>query len=121
MLYDFHRQQNAKKTGSIHATYLLSGTKRKEDPVATNGDAKKDGEDDVMQSSPFMSSSMPQPEEINTGETSVLSVTLVREEDLEGMANPKESELNIDYLLQKYGHSTNTFHRYIFTVWVRIH
>jgi DNA polymerase delta subunit 3 len=83
MLYDFYRHQNAKKPGTIHATYLLGGTKRPEEPVAQNGGPKKDGEDDYMQSSPFMSSSMPQPED-GTGESSVLSITLVREEDLEG-------------------------------------
>jgi DNA polymerase delta subunit 3 len=83
MLYDFHQRQNAKKPGTIHATYLLSGTKRSEDPTPLNGEAKKDGEDDYMQSSPFMSSSMPQSGE-GTGENSVLSITLVREEDLEG-------------------------------------
>jgi DNA polymerase delta subunit 3 len=82
MLYDFHQKQNAKKPGTIHATYLLSGTKRPEDLIPLNGDAKKDGEDDYMQSSPFMNSSMPQLED--TGESSVLSITLVREEDLEG-------------------------------------
>jgi DNA polymerase delta subunit 3 len=82
MLYDFYQKQNAKKPGTIHATYLLSGTKRPEDLIPLNGDAKKDGEDDYMQSSPFMNSSMPQLE--GTGESSVLSITLVREEDLEG-------------------------------------
>jgi DNA polymerase delta subunit 3 len=82
MLYDFHNQQNAKKPGTIHATYLLSGTKRREAPVVTNGGVKQDGEDQYMQSSPFMSSSMPQPEE-DTGESSVLTISLVREEDLE--------------------------------------
>ncbi|KAH8774283.1 DNA polymerase subunit Cdc27 [Hyaloscypha sp. PMI_1271] len=81
MLYDFYQKQNAKKPGTIHATYLLSGTKRPEDLIPLNGDAKKDGEDDYMQSSPFMNSSMPQQE--GTGESSVLSITLVREEDLE--------------------------------------
>jgi len=85
MLYDFHNQQNAKKPGTVHATYLVSGTKRKETPVITNAGAKKDGEDDYMQSSPFMSSSMPQPEEDrDTGETSVLSISLVREKELKG-------------------------------------
>lgn len=85
MLYAFHSQQNAKKPGAVHATYLVSGTKRKETLVITNGGATKDGEDDYMQSSPFMSSSMPQPEE-DTGETSVLSISLVREEELDGNA-----------------------------------
>lgn len=82
-LFEFHQQQNAKKPSTIHATYLLSGTRKEEEP-ATNRDIKKDGEDDYMQSSPFVSSSMPQPQE-STGEVSVLSITLVKEEDLEGM------------------------------------
>ncbi|KAL2070398.1 hypothetical protein VTL71DRAFT_13424 [Oculimacula yallundae] len=81
MLYDFHRQQNAKKPDTIHATYLISGTKQKEEPTPTNGAVKKDGEDDYMQSSPFMASSMPAAE--STGESSVLSITLVKEEDLD--------------------------------------
>jgi DNA polymerase delta subunit 3 len=88
MLYEFHQHQNAKKPGTIHATYLLSGMKRPEGPMALNGGAKKDGEDDYMQSSPFMSSSMPQPED-GTGESSVLSITLVREEELEGEDAPQ--------------------------------
>ncbi|PMD16136.1 hypothetical protein NA56DRAFT_322250 [Hyaloscypha hepaticicola] len=89
MLYDFHQKQNAKKPGTIHATYLLSGAKRPEDTIPLNGDAKKDGEDDYMLSSPFMSSSMPQLEE-GTGESSVLSITLVREEDLEEVRSQYE-------------------------------
>jgi DNA polymerase delta subunit 3 len=85
MLYEFHKQQNAKKPESIHATYLLSGTKRKEEP--TNGDTKKDNDgDNYMQSSQIMSSSMPVPEEDHsTASPPVLSITLVREEDLESM------------------------------------
>jgi hypothetical protein len=84
MLYEFHRQQNGKKPDTIHATYLLSGTKRKEESIPRNGEVKKDGEDDYMQSSPFVGSSMPQLDE-GTGESSVLSITLVKEEDLDGM------------------------------------
>lgn len=84
MLYEFHRIQNGKKPGSVHATYLLSGTKR-EEARATNGEAKDDDEDVHMQSSPFMSSSMPQPEETAPA-VPILSITLVREEDLEGEA-----------------------------------
>lgn len=83
MLYEFHRQQNGKKPGTIHATYLISGIKRK-DPEPTNVSAEQDGEDTHMQSSPFMNSSMPQPEE-NTEESEVLSITLVKEENLEGI------------------------------------
>ncbi|KAF7910578.1 hypothetical protein BELL_0121g00150 [Botrytis elliptica] len=79
MLFEFHRVQNAKKPGTIHATYLIGGTKRKEAPEV---EAQKDGEDDYMQSSPFVGSSMPQLEGI-TGEGSTFSITLTREEDLE--------------------------------------
>jgi DNA polymerase delta subunit 3 len=80
MLYEFHRQQNSKKPGTIHATYLLSGTKRDE-ALPTNG-ANKDGDDENMQSSPFMGSSMPHPDQ-GTGESGVLTISLVKEEDLE--------------------------------------
>jgi hypothetical protein len=27
MLFDFHQKQNAKKPGSVHATYLITGTR----------------------------------------------------------------------------------------------
>lgn len=85
MLYEFHRQQNAKQAGSIHATYILSGTKRDEQPeaVPVNGQVRKDGEDEYMQSSPFVASSMPHIED-NGGAASVLNIALVREHDLEG-------------------------------------
>lgn len=88
MLYEFYRQQNAKKPDTIHATYLISGTKQKEEPVATNGAAKKDGEDDYMQSSPFMAISMPAAQ--STGESGALSITLVKEEDLEEVRSQYE-------------------------------
>lgn len=83
MLYEFHQQQNSKKPGTIYATYLLSGTKRDE-ALPTNG-LRKDGEDDYMQSSPFMESSMPEAPEAaeSTGESGVLTISLVKEEDLE--------------------------------------
>jgi len=85
MLFEFHRQQNAKKPGIIHATYLLSGTKREEleTPPISEPISEKDGEDDHMQSSPFMGSSLPQPEE-ETVSISTITISLVREEDLAG-------------------------------------
>jgi DNA polymerase delta subunit 3 len=97
MLFEFHRIQNGKKPGTIHATYLISGTKRKEEP--TNGAVKQDGDgDDYMQSSPPMSS-MPQPDDDGTGESSVLTITLTREEDLEGMRSPLCTESTVLTLL----------------------
>ena len=80
MLYEFHRQQNGKKPGTVHATYLISGTKQVEEPEATIA-VKKDGEDEIMQSSPFQSS-MPHSYD-GTGASSTLTITLAREEDLD--------------------------------------
>ncbi|ESZ95198.1 hypothetical protein SBOR_4429 [Sclerotinia borealis F-4128] len=87
MLFEFHRVQNARKPRSIHATYLIGGTRRKETPVVI--EVQKDGEDDYMQSSPFVGSSMPQAEE-STGEGSILSITLTREEDLDKIRSEYE-------------------------------
>lgn len=85
MLYEFHRKQNAKKPGSVHATYLLTGTRRVErvEPQ-TNGGAGQD-EDTPMQSSPpFPGSSAPKPDvDVDERQSIVRSVMLVKEEDLE--------------------------------------
>ena len=84
MLYEFHRKQNAKKPGSVHATYLITGTRRFEAPVQTNGTHSQNNEDTVMQSSPFLpSSSVPKPDESMQESTDVRSILLVKEEDLE--------------------------------------
>jgi DNA polymerase delta subunit 3 len=75
MLYDFHRSQNAKRPGAVHATYLVFGTKKDDDgpPAARNG-----GDVDVE-----MTSSAPEAEQPTTVvPTSTLS--LVPEEQLEG-------------------------------------
>ncbi|KAI9756049.1 MAG: hypothetical protein M4579_004019 [Chaenotheca gracillima] len=84
MLYEFHRQQNTKKPKSLYATYLLSGTRYLTESSITNGKPTIDGEDEIMQSSPFMSSSM-QNQEDERQSTPVHTVTLVREEDLENV------------------------------------
>lgn len=84
MLFEFHRIQNGKKPGTVHATYLLSGTKRRTEPTVTNGYHILGDQDIDMQSSPFMSSSMPQPEELQE-EAQVQSIILAREEHLEGL------------------------------------
>jgi DNA polymerase delta subunit 3 len=86
MLFEFHRQQNVKKPGSVHATYLVAGIKCKPDRTTINGNPLKDGEDEHMQSSPFRSSPVPNLEE-TLEDSSVLSITLVREENLEGLFN----------------------------------
>ncbi|KAI9724120.1 MAG: hypothetical protein M1812_000839 [Candelaria pacifica] len=83
MLFDFHHQETSKKPGSVHATYLLSGIRRPPDPAAVNGSHAKDGDDDYMQSSPFMSSSMPNQDEAEES-VSIRCITLVKEENLQG-------------------------------------
>ncbi|KAK4949042.1 hypothetical protein LTR10_012415 [Elasticomyces elasticus] len=86
MLFDFHRKQNAKKPGTVHATYLITGTKRKAIPTPITNDtqSQEDGEDAVMQSSPVLpSSSAAKPEEEDARSTLVQTVILVKEEHLE--------------------------------------
>lgn len=80
MLFEFHEKQNAKKAHSIHATYLISGTKRYTGD--TNGASGRSGEDIGMRSSPFMSS-VPDHEAQEEDEPIKKStILLVREEEL---------------------------------------
>ena len=84
LLFQFHKQQNAKKPGSVHAVYVITGyTIPVAPPTSSPNGTIMDGEDAHMQSSPFMSSSMPQPGE-EEEQVAVKTVTLCREEDLEG-------------------------------------
>lgn len=93
MLFDFHQKQNAKKPDSVHATYIVTGTKR--DSKHSNGATARDGKDVAMRSSPFMSS-IPEPEEQqdsvdgSSGEEPVNNTTieLVPEEKLQGTLWP---------------------------------
>lgn len=82
MLYEFHRLQNSKKSGSVHATYLVTGIKHLQTPEAP--EPVIDGEGDTpMQSSPYMSSPA-QPQQSTEEPMKQRVVTLVREEHLEG-------------------------------------
>jgi DNA polymerase delta subunit 3 len=93
MLYDFHKNQNAKRANSVHATYLLIGNPRTESAEATNNAQTQDEDDSIMQSSPFPSS-YPEPEpplefedeDVDPVEENIPTtiVTLVKEEDLDG-------------------------------------
>ncbi|KAK4103514.1 hypothetical protein N658DRAFT_420672 [Parathielavia hyrcaniae] len=49
MLYEFHRSQNAKRPGAVHATYLVYGTKRA-------GTRSTDGDIDMSSSAPEVES-----------------------------------------------------------------
>ncbi|KAL4787997.1 DNA polymerase subunit Cdc27 [Aspergillus varians] len=84
MLFDFHHHENSKKPSSVNATYILTGVPKAIEP-ATNGAAangKDSDEDDIMPSSPYISSSMPN-QDAATDQIPVSSVLLAREEDLE--------------------------------------
>jgi DNA polymerase subunit Cdc27 len=80
MLYDFHRQRNA-KSDSVHATYLISGFKI---PTRTASISVPNNPVAERASSPFVSSSMPH-QDVELAPTRV--ITLVREEELEGKLN----------------------------------
>lgn len=83
MLYDFYDEQTRRKPGSIHATYLVGGVRRVTEPPGTNGVQKVNDQDVHMPSSPYMSSSMPH-QDGEEEEQTVRSITLVKEEQLEG-------------------------------------
>jgi len=88
MLYDFHRTQNARKPGSLHATYLLAGTRRPEAQPSSNGhtSASQPDEDVPMSDISFLNSSMPDQDGHAEGASiPVTTITLVKEEELEGM------------------------------------
>lgn len=80
VLFEFHRNENAKKPQSVHATYVISGIQRPPEPPAMNG--RTNDEDEIMQSSPYLPSSMPNQDDISEP-TRVFSIVLAREEDLE--------------------------------------
>lgn len=86
MLYEFHRNENAKKPGSVNATYVITGIQKPTDPAPVNGtQTNGDEEDDQgMQSSPYLPSSMPNQDAVG-GSMVTASIILVREEDLKGM------------------------------------
>ena len=84
MLFEFHRQQNGKKPGTVHATYLVAGIRHRQDFTMAPRASLRDGEDENMQSSPFQSSPMHQMDE-SVEECPVLFIALVREENLNGL------------------------------------
>ncbi|KAI9800312.1 MAG: hypothetical protein M1833_003426 [Piccolia ochrophora] len=104
MLYDFHHQQTAKKSGSVHATYLLCGVRKQQEPQAVNGTHGVEGDDVEMQSSPpFPSSSMPNQDDLGE-QIPVTSVVLSREEDLEDIRESFETIFSIHiYSLEPHG------------------
>ena len=93
ILYEFHAHENGKKPGSVHATYLLAGVKKPAgDHVMTNGHANGvDLDTEPIPSSPppftssMLQSSQQDGQQSQNEALHVRTVTLIREEALEGM------------------------------------
>lgn len=83
MLYEFHRQQNVKKPGSLHATYLVSGIQML--TAAPQAELSQNGHADVpMPSSPYMSSLAAPGTNDEAEPVRQRVLTLVKEKNLEG-------------------------------------
>lgn len=82
MLYEFYSTQTIKNPGSINATYLLDGVPRAPKDSNVIGHPQG-GEDMHMQSNPYMSNSTPLQDD-QEGAVPSRSITLAKEEDLEG-------------------------------------
>ncbi|KAG9791558.1 hypothetical protein KCU88_g982, partial [Aureobasidium melanogenum] len=107
MLYDFYQSHNEMKPGTLYATYLLSGLKKRQRTIDndTNGATNKHqyNEDEPIPSSPppFTSSMLEPSQQSNAEEdeheqqVSVGTLTLVREEDLEAMKEQYETITSI--------------------------
>ncbi|KAL8873886.1 MAG: hypothetical protein Q9174_000715 [Haloplaca sp. 1 TL-2023] len=74
MLFEFHKQQNCKKAGSVHAVYLVSGLLAEGRSAVSTQNLQTDGEDAHMQSSPFLSSSIPQKDDTESQSTANLHI-----------------------------------------------
>lgn len=84
ILYEFHHAENIKRPRSVDATYIITGAQKLEEGASTsvaNGIHKDQGDDDVMPSSPYISSSLPN-QDADSQAVQRASVILVREEDL---------------------------------------
>ena len=104
MLFEFHQAQNAKKPNSIHATYLISGTKQSDEGTAnTNG---RIGEDVSMRSSPFMSSMPEQEQEDEEQPVRKTTLSLVREEELESESRAQNWTSYANKMMQRHAQSS---------------
>lgn len=84
MLYEFHRVENSSRPNSVNATYVVTGIQQKQEKLSSKRSQAKDGDDEIMQSSPFTSSQMLQEDEL-ADSPQVTAITLVREEELAGI------------------------------------
>lgn len=73
MLYEFHTEQNGKRSGSVHATYMLYGIRK---TPQTNGHSQQDGDVHMTSSPPVLDSAV--------DDGPVITLSLVAEESLKG-------------------------------------
>lgn len=91
MLFDFHQQQNRKKPGTVHASYLIAGKKLPTNqPTANHGEGAGVDAGYMASSPPVRSTPQDHTLELN-GDVPTLSITLVREGDLEKARKNYES------------------------------
>lgn len=114
MLYDFHSWQIGKKAGTVHATYMIYGTKQK---ARANGHSQQ-GEDVEMASSP--PESAPQAEEV-----SLVTLSLVAEENLSGTVHchclyTHNSGVSADLIMKMFSLSTSKSRPFTSTASARI-
>ncbi|PKX99545.1 uncharacterized protein P174DRAFT_437991 [Aspergillus novofumigatus IBT 16806] len=91
MLYDFHHTENKKKPQSVNATYVITGIQKpqQKDSNGVHAENHDDG-DNIMQSSPYLPSSMPN-QDATADEVPTTSIILAREEDLDDAKSTFES------------------------------
>ncbi|RJE18611.1 hypothetical protein PHISCL_09056 [Aspergillus sclerotialis] len=84
MLYEFHRTENAKKFNSVNATYVITGFQKPPESLPPHGNLSQDnnGDDDAMQSSSYISSSMPT-QDVVVEPGAIAAIVLVRGEELD--------------------------------------
>lgn len=96
MLYEFHTEQNGKRSGSVHATYMLYGIRK---TTQTNGHSQQDGDVHMTSSPPELESAV--------DDGPVITLSLVAEESLKGrvdscalVTSGSRADLLIDVLSQ---------------------
>lgn len=99
MLYEFHTWQNGKRSGSVHATYMMYGSRK---TGHTNGHSQQDGDVDMTSSAPEADSTV--------DDGPVITLSIVAEESLKGWTElilPMNCGFHLTSL-QMYFHSTKT-------------
>ncbi|KUI55114.1 DNA polymerase delta subunit 3 [Cytospora mali] len=80
MLYDFHAWQNNKRSGAVHATYMVYGIKK---AAQTNGHSQHDGDVEMTSSPPEVGEA--------AEEVPVMTLSLVAEENLKEVLSQYET------------------------------